>query len=107
MKARVANSPKLVARGRRKKTTAWIRNMARKTHFRPMKSDSQAHRNRPAPLAMEMMPTSPAAAMALTPVISSAMGAAWEMMAMPAVTLRNSNAHRAYHCQVRTASLTV
>jgi hypothetical protein len=35
------------------------------------------------------------------------MGAAWEMMAMPAVTFRNSSAHSAYHCQVRTASPTV
>ena len=107
MNARAANRPKVVARGRRKNTTAWIRNMVRKTHLRPMKSDSHAHRNRPEPLAMEMMPTSPAATMALTPVISSAMGAAWEMMAMPAVTLRNSSAHSAYHCQVRSASPTV
>jgi hypothetical protein len=72
-----------------------------------MKSDSQAHRNRPAPFAIEMMPTSPAATMALTSVISRAIPAAWEMMAMPAVTFRNSSAHSAYHCQVRTASLTV
>lgn len=104
MNARVVNRPRLVARGMRKKTTAWIRNMARKTHLRPMKSDSQAHRNRPEPLAIEMTPTSPAAAMALAPVISRAIPAAWEMMAMPAVTLRNSSVHRAYHCQVPTAS---
>jgi hypothetical protein len=56
---------------------------------------------------MEMIPTSPAATMALTLVISSAMAAAWEMMEMPAVTLRNSSAHRAYHCQVPRASRTV
>jgi hypothetical protein len=67
MKARTVNSPNAVARGMRKNTTAWSRNIARKIHLRPMKSLSQAHRNRPDPLAIEMMPTSPAAAIALTP----------------------------------------
>ena len=35
------------------------------------------------------------------------MGAACEMMAMPAVVLRNSSAHRPYHCQLASASCSV
>ena len=61
--------------------------MIRNTVRRPMLSDSDAQRNRPAPFAIEIAPTSPAAA-AARPVISSAMGAACEMMAMPAVVFR-------------------
>src|SRR5215472_15375656 len=91
-------------RGRVKNRIAWTRNMERKTQRRPIRSENHAHRNRPEPLAIEMIPTSPAAAAALTPVISCAMGAACEMMEIPAEVFRNSNAHRAYHCQVRMAS---
>ena len=51
-------------------TAACNRNMARNTQRRPIASESHAHKNRPAPFAIEMMPTRPAAATALTPVIS-------------------------------------
>ena len=47
---------------------------SRNTHLRPIASESQAHKKRPAPLEMEMMLTSPAAVAALTPVISCAIG---------------------------------
>ena len=72
-----------------------------------MLSDSDAQRNRPAPFAIEIAPTSPAAVAAVTPVISSAIGAACEMIAMPAVVFRNSSAHRPYHCQLASASCSV
>jgi hypothetical protein len=83
-----------------------MRNIVRNTHLRPIRSESQAHRKRPAPLAIEMMLTSPAATMALTPVTSWAIGDASEMIEMPATTLRNSSAQRAHHCQVRRAPRT-
>src|SRR6266446_100249 len=81
--------------------------MATKTWRRPVKSDSHAHSNRPEPLAIEMSPTSPAAAVAVARVISCAMGEACEMMEMPAVVLRNRITQSAYHCQLRSASWSV
>src|ERR687893_2521500 len=83
--------------GRTKKSTACTKNMTTKTHFRPMASESQAQKNLPKALPTEMMLTSPAATVALTPAISSAIGAASVMMEMPALTLRNNSAHSAYH----------
>src|SRR5919206_2928999 len=85
--------------GMRKKRAACKRYMVKKTHLRPMASESQAQRNRPAPLAMEIMLTSHAANQGATPDTSCAIGSASEMMAMPAVTLRKRRAQRAYHCQ--------
>src|SRR6476620_86844 len=81
--------------------------MARKTQRRPAKSESHAHRKRPEPLAIEMIPTIPAAVVALAPVISWAIGAAWEMIEIPAVTFRNKSAHNPYHCHVFKASPSV
>src|SRR5215207_1937750 len=86
--------------GIRKKRAACKRYIVKKTHFLPMASESQAQRNRPAPLAMEIMLTSHAASQGVAPDTSCAIGSASEMMAMPAVTFRNSSAQSAYHCQV-------
>src|SRR5271165_353050 len=87
----------------RKNSTACRRNMLINTLRRPMASESQAHRNRPEPLAMEMRLTKPAAVATLTCDISWAIGEAWEIIAMPAFTFKNSVSQRAYHCQVRSA----
>src|SRR5215208_5848123 len=89
--------------GIRKKRAACKRYMVKKTHLRPMASDNQAQRNRPAPLATEIMLTSHAANQGSTPDTSCAIGSASEMMAMPAVTLRNRSAQSEYHCQVLSA----
>src|SRR5215217_2430940 len=91
--------------GSRTNSTACKRNITKKTHLRPMASESQAHRNRPEALPTEMMLTSPAATVALTPASSTAIGEATVMMEMPAVTFRKSSAQSAYHCQVLTAPL--
>src|SRR5271169_2537018 len=72
-----------------------------------MVSENQAHRRRPAPLAIDINPTSPAAASAVTCEISCAIGAAWEMIAIPATVFRNSVSHNAYHCQLSSACLSV
>src|ERR687897_252695 len=87
--------------GSRMNSAACERNITKKTHLRPMASESQAHRNRPEALPTEMMLTSPAATVALTPASATAIG---EATVMPAVTLRNSSAHSTYHCQVFRAS---
>src|SRR5947209_84647 len=68
-----------------------------------MASENHAHRNRPDPLAIEIIPTNPAAAAALTPEISCAIGDACEMMEMPAVVFKNSVSHNPYHCHARSA----
>ncbi len=47
--------------GMRKNSTACNRNIVRKTHLRPMASENHAQRNRPAPLAIEIMLTRQAA----------------------------------------------
>src|SRR6516165_6480331 len=98
---------KAVMRGSARNRIAWTMNIDRKTQRRPMRSENHAQRNLPAPFATEMIPTSPAATAAVTPVISCAMGAACEMMEIPAEVFRNSNAHRAYHCQLRMDSARV
>ena len=67
----------------------------------------RAHKNRPDPFAIEMMLTMLAATRAVTCVISCAMGDAWEMMLIPAMTFKNSTAQSAYHCQVESASFRV
>src|SRR5580658_4046574 len=87
----------------RKNATDCTRNIVRKTARRPMASESHAQMRRPDPLAMEIIPTSPAAVAAETPAISCAMGAACEMIAIPAVVFRNSVNHSAYHCHVPSA----
>src|SRR5580765_6055049 len=79
-------------------------NIERKTQRRPMRSENHAQRNLPLPFAIEMIPTSPAATAALTPVISCVMAAACEMIEIPAEVFRNSRTHNAYHCQARIAS---
>src|SRR5215208_2771719 len=86
--------------GMRKKRAACKRYIVRKTHLRPIASESQAQRNLPAPLAMEIMLTSQAANQGVAPDSSCAIGSASEMIAMPAVTFRNRSAQSAYHCQV-------
>src|SRR3712207_6170860 len=70
---------------------------------RPIASDSHAQAKRPTALPIEMIETTPAATAAVTPVISSVIGAASEMIAMPAVTLRKRIAHSAYHCHFDSA----
>src|SRR3981081_2694606 len=93
--------------GKRKKSTACSRNMIKKTFRRPIASENQAQSSRPAPFAAEMIPTRPAPAAALEPVISWAIGEACEIMLMPAVVFKKSIAQRTYHCQVDRASLSV
>src|SRR5829696_2351207 len=102
--ARTEKNANVVALGRRKNTTAWIANRHRKTQRRPITSENAAQAKRPAPLKIAISDTRLAAAVALAPAISSAIGAASEITAMPAVTLRNSRAHSAYHCHVLRAS---
>src|SRR5215208_5570036 len=103
MKARVASKQYTLINGSEKKRKACKRNIVKKTHFRPIASDNQAHPNRPRALATEMMLTRPAATVALTPAISCAIGAASTMIEMPAETFRNNSAQSAYHCQVLKA----
>src|SRR6185436_20035621 len=79
----------------------------RNTALRPMASESHAQRNRPDPLAIEMIPTNSAALMALTWEISRAIGAACEIMAIPAVVFRKRVSHNPYHCRVSTACRSV
>src|SRR5260221_9314267 len=93
--------------GKKKKSTAWSKNMIKKTFLRPIASEDQAQNSRPMPLPMEMTPTMPAPTAALTPLISCAIGEACEMMLIPAVTFRKSIAQRTYHCQMDRASLSV
>src|SRR5258708_3621228 len=104
MKARLVNIPKLWTRPIKAKTIAWIAYIKRNTRRRLKKSDNHAQKKRPAPLAIEMMPTRPAAAAAFAGVNSCSIGDAWEMMEIPAKVLRNKMAHRQYHCHVRNAS---
>src|ERR687885_98797 len=106
MKARTASTKNDEPRtGKRKKRAACKRYIVKKTHLRPIASENQAQRNRPAPLAMEIMLTSHAAVAGATPDSSCAIGSASEMMEMPAVTFRNRSAQSAYHCQVFKAPL--
>src|SRR5215213_6190890 len=60
--------------GSRMNSAACKRNITKKTHLRPMASENQAHRNRPEALPTEMMLTSPAATVALTPASATAIG---------------------------------
>src|SRR5919107_2154122 len=83
--------------GIRKKRAACKRYIVKKTHLRPIASESQAQRNRPAPLAIEIMLTSHAANQGATPDTSCAIGSASEMMAMPAVTLKERKGLKALH----------
>ena len=76
MKALAASAVKLCTRESTTNITNWVRNIMRKTWRRPMKSETHAHRNRPAALAIEMSPTKPAAVAALVLAISCAIGAA-------------------------------
>src|SRR6266550_8598524 len=77
--------------------------MIKNTPGRPTESESQAQSSRPRPLATEMIPTILAATRGGTPLISPAIGAACEIMLIPAVTFRKRTAQRAYHCQVDRA----
>src|SRR5450432_3015590 len=86
-----------------RKAAACRRNIVTNTAFLPMASENHAHRNRPEPLAIEMIPTSAAAVVAVTCDISWAIGEACEMMAIPAVLFRKSVSHNPYHCQDRSA----
>src|ERR671921_1173074 len=106
MKEKMANiTNEAPTTGKRKKRAACKRYMVKKTHLRPMASESQAQRKRPAALPTEIMLTSHAAVAGATPDTSCAIGSASEMMAMPAVTLRKRSAQSAYHCQVLSAPL--
>ena len=58
-------------------------------------------------MAMEISPTVAAATAAVAPVISCVIGAACEMIAMPAVVLRNRSIQSPYHCQLRSAPWSV
>src|SRR5919205_3699492 len=99
MKARTASTRKDEPRtGKRKKRAACKRYIVKKTHFLPIASENQAQRNRPAPLAIEIMLTSHAAVAGATPDSSCAIGSASEMMAIPAEAYTKRNAPTAYQC---------
>src|ERR1035438_9316739 len=87
--------------------TACMPNMIRNTLRRPIASDSQAHKKRPEPLAIEISPTIPAAVAVDTPEISCAIGDACEMIEIPAVVFRNKVSQSAYHCHVPSACRSV
>src|SRR5690348_16260695 len=82
--------------GMRAKATIWITNRLRKVNGRPMKSDTQPQKRRPAPLKIEMVTTSAEAVPAATPVKSCARGEATEIKAAPAVTFKARMSHRTY-----------
>src|SRR5215216_2497630 len=103
MKETRASRKYTLTSGSKKKSTACKRNIVKKTHFRPIASDNQAHLLCQEAVATEMMLTRPAATVALTPAISCAIGAASTMIEMPAETFRNNSAQSAYHCQVLKA----
>src|SRR5215208_5166893 len=73
--------------GKRKKRAACRRYMVKKTHLRPMASESQAQRKRPAALPTEIMLTSHAAIAGSTPDTSCAIGSASEMIAIGRLAL--------------------
>src|SRR3977135_2006799 len=98
--AKVTSTAKSRCAGRKKKRGAWSKNMIKNTPERHTESESQAQSSRPRPLATEMIPTILAATRGGTPLISPAIGAACEIMLIPAVTFRKRTAQRAYHCQV-------
>src|SRR5579864_5687056 len=95
---------KLWTIGSTKNRMAWTVSIVRNTHRPPTRSANHAHRSLPTPLAIEITPTNSAAAVAVTPVTSRAIGAACEIIEIPADVFRNNSIHKAYHCQVRIAS---
>src|SRR3954467_14470909 len=100
-KARTASSKiDVPITGRRKKSTACKRYIVKNTHLQPQASESQGQSNLPAALPTKIMLTTHAAVTGTTPDNSSTIGSASEMMAIPAVTFRNSIVQSAYHCHV-------
>src|SRR5512142_765462 len=93
--------------GSRKKITAWMAYSRKYTGARPIRSDIQAQKTRPAPLKMEIRPTMPAAASGVILTICCAIGEAWLMIMIPAETFRNSMNHSSQNCQVLIAWVTV
>src|SRR3954453_2309312 len=79
---------KLPIKGNRTKAIIWMTNMLKKAKGRPIVSESQPQKSRPAPLKMEIVMTSADATPAATWVNDCASGEATEMRAAPAVTLR-------------------
>src|SRR5712691_12360589 len=79
-------------------------NMLRKAKGRPMASDNQPQKRRPAPLKIEMTMTITEATPAATWVNDCASGEATEMRAAPAVTFSARISHRTYHLGRRNAS---
>ena len=74
--------------------------------MRPILSDSEAHKKRPAMLNRLRRPTNPAAALALIrPLnISWIIAEAWPRTPIPAVTLKQRTTHSSQNCGVRMAS---
>ena len=61
--------------------------------LRPMTSEIEAQKKRPAMLKIDNTPTKPAAAAAVVPTISCAMGEACSSRAIPAVAFKNNTSH--------------
>src|SRR5712692_4760864 len=79
-------------------------NMLRKVKGRPIASDSQPQKRRPAPLKIEITITITEATPAATWVNVCANGEATEMRAAPAVTFKARMSQRTYHLGRRNAS---
>src|SRR5579883_2178735 len=82
-------------------------NRARKVYGRPIKSETQPQKSRPAPLKIEIVTTSVDATPAETRVNFCASGEATEMSAAPAVTFRARINQRMYHLGEVMASFRV
>src|SRR5258707_200367 len=88
---------KLPIEGRSRNITIWITNRLRNVKGRPIKSEIQPQKRRPAPLKIEMVITSVEATPAVTFVKSTARGEATEIRAAPAVTFKARVSQSTYH----------
>jgi hypothetical protein len=82
-------------------------NIMRNARMRPIESLIQPQRTRPTPLKIAKIPTRPSAVALFTFKRSCAAGEAWEIKAMPAVTLSAKIAVIRYHWGVQRASASV
>ena len=100
-------SAKLPMNGVRAKAKIWMTNILRKAFGRPIVSESQPQKRRPAPLKIEIVITRAEATPAATPVKATANGDATAMSAAPAVTFKARISQSTYHLGLLNASCSV
>src|SRR5438552_8613330 len=107
MEAGMKRSAKLPMNGVRAKAKIWMTNILRKANGRPIVSESQPQKSRPAPLKIEIVITRAEATPSDTPVSALANGAATEIHAAPAVTFKARISQRMYQLMLLNASSSV